>query len=89
MGQFSYAWPVTRVPTDVPGAVVEVVELDGGLRVELNGAGSVVAHLYPMGLEDDGDWDDDDWESPQDRVKRLTAELKEARKALPDKAVSA
>lgn len=76
----------TRVLNDVPGAVVEVVYLGDGIRAELNGAGSVVGYIYDYGFQDDSDYDDDGWESPEDRVKRLAGELKEARKALPRKA---
>lgn len=79
-------YPATHVPTDAPGAVVEVIELDAFLRVELNGAGSVVAYLYPMGIEHDCGCDGDGLESPHERVKRLTDELKEAKKALPRRA---
>lgn len=72
--------------TDDPGASAFSLPT---LRVELNGAGSVVAHLYPMGLEGGCDCGDDDgWESPRERVERLTAALKEAKKALPRKAKS-
>lgn len=62
-----------RVTTGVPGAVISAEEVDGVL-IERNGAGSVVAHVYPNGL--DFGFDD---ESLQDRVDRLAAELKEAK----------
>lgn len=89
MSQFSMPYPGLRVLTDAPGAVIEVVELAGGVRLELNGTGTVVGFVYPDGL--DGQClcetdDDDGWESPQDRVERLKAELKEAKEALPRKA---
>lgn len=70
-----------RSETCVPGAVISAVELTDGLVAEYNGVGSVVAYVYPFGLEDP--YDD---ESPQERVERLTAELKEAKKALPPRA---
>lgn len=71
-----------RSDTDVPGAVITVVELTDGLIAEYNGAGSIVSFVHPYGYDTD---DYDDAESPEDRVKRLADELKEAKKALPRK----
>lgn len=70
----SYA---VRDETGVPGAVVEVRELTDGLLAEYNGAGSIVAYVYPYGLEDEHAG-----ETPEMRVDRLAAELKEARAEL-------
>jgi hypothetical protein len=56
--------------TGIPGAVVSVEELDGVL-IERNGAGSVVARAYP------GEWDYK--ETADERVARLSAELKDAK----------
>jgi len=38
------------VETGVPGAVVELVERPDGVIEELNGAGSIVALIYPYGV---------------------------------------
>lgn len=66
-----------RIETGVPGHPVSIEEAEGGVLVERNGAGSVVAHVYPFGLEDEHGG-----ESPAVRVDRLAAELKQARAAL-------
>lgn len=41
-----------RIETGTPGAVVTAVELSDGVIAQFNGAGSVVALVYPHGLED-------------------------------------
>lgn len=63
-----------RDETGVPGAVCSVEELTDDLVVERNGAGSIVAYVHPFGLEDPHEN-----ETPEQRVERLSAELKEAK----------
>lgn len=49
-----------HVETGVPGALVELVEREDGLIEGLNGAGSVVAVIYPRGIEGydyEDEWD--------------------------------
>jgi len=65
-----------RIETGVPGYPISVEECDG-IVIERNGAGSVVAHVYPFGLEDEHEG-----ESLTERVGRLTEGLKDARALL-------
>lgn len=41
-----------RIETGAPGAVIESVEVGDGVVEERNGVGTVVALLYPFGIED-------------------------------------
>ena len=49
-----------HVETGIPGALVELVERDDGVIEGRNGAGSVVALVYPRGIEGydfEDEWD--------------------------------
>lgn len=83
MSQNAYSQDAVRDETGVPGAVIETRELTDGLIAECNGAGSIVAYVYPYGLEDPhaGETHEQRVARLKDELSTAKAELREANRA--------